>query len=179
MLLTILIEYPKEGITELKVTRKGNIYDVPGEQLKVGEKAPDFVLKDLQDQQHSLQEFLGKPTILSIVPDIDTRVCALQTKRFNQEASQVSGLNFATISNNTKEEQANWCGQEGVDMLMLHDPENSFGKSYNIWVPDFGHFARTIFVLDAEGIIRYTEIVPDISQEPDYEQALAAARSLI
>ncbi|WP_207941433.1 thiol peroxidase, atypical 2-Cys peroxiredoxin [Enterococcus sp. DIV2402] len=163
----------------MNITRKGEVLEVPGTQLKTGDKAADFSLKDLGDKQYTLQNFAGKPTILSVVPDIDTRICALQTKRFNIEASQIEGINFATISNNTKEEQANWCGQEGVEMVMLHDPENTFGESYSILIPELNRYARVIYVLDQEGVIRYEEIVPEMAQEPDYEKALAAAKALV
>lgn len=163
----------------MNITRKGEVLEVPGTQLKTGDKAADFSLKDLGDKQYTLQNFAGKPTILSVVPDIDTRICALQTKRFNIEASQIEGINFATISNNTKEEQANWCGQEGVEMVMLHDPKNTFGESYSILIPELNRYARVIYVLDQEGVIRYEEIVPEMVQEPDYEKALAAAKALV
>jgi thiol peroxidase len=163
----------------MNITRKGEVLEVPGTQLKTGDKAADFSLKDLGDKQYTLQNFAGKPTILSVVPDIDTRICALQTKRFNIEASQIEGINFATISNNTKEEQANWCGQEGVEMVMLHDPENTFGESYSILIPELNRYARVIYVLDQEGVIRYEEIVPEMAQEPDYDKALAVAKALV
>jgi thiol peroxidase len=162
----------------MQITRKGQLIDVPGKQPEVGEVAPAFSLKNLQDQMVSLANLKGNPTILSIIPDIDTRVCAIQTKYFNHEASQLAGINFATISNNTKAEQANWCGQEGIDMTMLHDPENTFGQAYNLYMPELGRYARSIFVLDREGVIRYREIVPEMSHEPDYARAIAAAKSL-
>lgn len=163
----------------MELTKKGQPVTLPGEQPAVGEKAPAFTLADLQDVKHTVTDFLDKPTILSVVPDIDTRVCAIQTKRFNMEASQIKELNFATISNNTKVEQAAWCGQEGVDMLMLHDPDNTMDENYHLLIPATNHYARVIFVLDKEGVIQYREIVPEISQEPDYEKALVAAKSLI
>lgn len=162
----------------MKITRREDVLEVPGTQPTVGEKAPAFALKDLQDQTHTLAEFAGKPTILSIVPNINTRVCALQTKQFNVEASQLTEINFATISNNTKEEQAAWCGQEGVDMIMLHDPENTFGESYSLIISDVNRYARSIFVLDGEGVIRYVEIVSDMTHEPDYAKAIEAAKAL-
>lgn len=161
----------------MQVTRKETVYEMPGNQPKVGDKAADFRLKSLEDKEYTLTDFLGKPTIISVVPDIVTRVCALQTKRFNQEASQLDDIHFVTISNNTKEEQAQWCGQEGVDMIMLHDPANIFGEAYQIMIPDFGHFARAIFVLDREGVIQHVEIVPEISHEPDYQAAIDAAKA--
>ncbi|MDN6639609.1 MAG: thiol peroxidase [Tetragenococcus sp.] len=161
------------------ITRKGEPLEVPGQQPKVGDKAASFSLKDLEDETYTLVDFNnGKPTILSVIPDINTRVCALQAKRFNQEASQLDDINFVTISNNTKEDQANWCGQEGVDMILLHDPENTFGKDYNLYMPEADHFARSIFVLDQDGTITYEEIVPEMSDEPNYQKALDAAKAL-
>ncbi|MGX7197045.1 thiol peroxidase [Enterococcus olivae] len=163
----------------MNITRKGEEMEVPGTQLKVGDKAAAFALKDLNDHTHTLADFAGKPTILSIVPDIDTRVCAIQTKRFNIEASKIEEVNFATISNNTKAEQAAWCGQEGVDMIMLHDPENTFGESYSLVIPEVNRYARSIYVLDEAGVIRYEEIVPEMAHEPNYEKAIEAAKALV
>lgn len=162
----------------MKLTKKGQPVTLPGTQPAVGDMAPDFSLADINDKKHSVTDFLGKPTILSIIPDIDTRVCAIQTKRFNMEASQLKDINFATISDNTKEEQAAWCGQEGVDMLMLHDSENTLNENYHLLINETKHYARVIFVLDKNGVIQYREIVPEISQEPDYAKALAAAKKL-
>ncbi|GAA3008246.1 thiol peroxidase [Tetragenococcus solitarius] len=162
------------------ITRKGEELEVPGQQPAVGDKAASFSLNDLQDRTYTLEDFdNGKPTIISVVPDINTRVCALQTKRFNQEASQLEDINFVTISNNTKEDQAKWCGQEGVDMIMLHDPENTFGKTYNLYIPEADKFTRSIFVLDQNGTITYEEFVPEMSDEPDYQKALEEAKALI
>ncbi|MCF1617681.1 thiol peroxidase [Tetragenococcus koreensis] len=162
------------------ITRKGEKLEVPGQQPETGDKAASFSLKDLQDRTYTLADFNnGKPTILSVIPNINTRVCALQTKRFNQEASQLDDINFVTISNNTKEDQAKWCGQEGVDMIMLHDPENTFGQTYYIYIPEADCFARSIFVLDQNGTINYEEITPEMSDEPDYQKALEAAKALI
>ena len=163
----------------MNITLKGETIEVPGTQFKVGDKAAAFSLKDLNDQTHTLEGFAGKPTILSIVPDINTRICAIQTKHFNVEASSISEINFATISNNTKEEQAAWCGQEGVDMIMLHDPENTFGESYSLVIPAMGRYARAIYVLDKDGVIQYEEIVPEVAQEPDYAKAIEAAKALV
>ncbi len=162
----------------MRITYKGTQIEILGTQPQVGDLAPEFVLKDLENKNHSLSEAKGQAVILSVIPNIDTRVCALQTKRFNQEASQLKEIYFATISNNSKEEQANWCGQEGVDMLMLHDTENEFGKKYGLFIPTTGHLARAIFVLDQNGVIVYEEIVAEMSHEPDYEKALDVAKSL-
>lgn len=159
----------------MEVTRRGQTLKLAGEQPVVGEKAPAFSLKNLVDKEIQLADYLGQTVLISVVPDIDTRVCSIQTKRFNQEAAQVDGVQFITISNNTAEEQANWCAAEGVDMEMLHDPELTFGQAYGLYIPEFGHLARSIFVVNQEGTLVYEEIVPEISSEPDYQKALAAA----
>lgn len=161
------------------MTRKGEKHEVAGVQPTVGSAAPDFSLKDIEDKNWQLGEFLDKPLIISVVPDIDTRVCSLQTKRFNQEAAAEKELNFVTISNNTKEEQANWCAAEGVDMTLLHDEDAIFGTAYGLFIPDTGRLLRSIFVVATDGTISYQELVTEQSDEPDYQKALAAAKALI
>lgn len=163
----------------MQITRKGISYQLAGELPQVGNKVPDFKLQDQTDQVWVPADFLGKPTILSVIPDINTRVCALQTKKFNEKASQLTAINFATISNNTKEEQSVWCGQEGVSMLMLHDPQNTFGKSYGLMIPELGYFARALFVIDQAGVLSYMEIVPELSHEPNYQKVLEQAQALV
>jgi len=163
----------------MEVTLKGSPLTVEGKQPTVGMMAPIFTLKNLQDQSVSLESLLGQPVILSVVPDIDTRICQLQTKRFNQEAGAMHDISFATISNNTKEQQANWCAAEGVDMEMLHDPDNRFGKAYGLYIPEANILARAIFVLNKTGEVVYEEIVSEIAQEPDYNQALTVAKELL
>ncbi|EOL48752.1 AhpC/TSA family protein [Enterococcus phoeniculicola] len=163
----------------MKITRKGISMDVPGKQPMVGEKAPDFSLVNIKKQIVHLSDLLGKPVLISVVPDIDTRVCSIQTKRFNQEAAKETDIHFVTISNNTREEQANWCAAEGVDMLMLHDPDSIFGQAYGLFVPETGRFVRSIFVLDAKGTIVYEELVEEQTNEPDYQKALEEAKALI
>lgn len=160
------------------VTRKGNEVEIIGVQPKVGEKAPDFTLKNLADKEIVLSALKGKPVLISVVPDIDTRICSIQTKRFNQEAGAAEGVAFLTVSNNTKEEQSNWCAAEGVDMDMLRDTENSFGEAYGLFIPEMGRLARAIFVVDKEGILAYEKISQEISEEPNYIEALEKAKAL-
>ena len=152
----------------MNVTRKGHVLELTGEQPKVGTKAPVFSLKNLNNQEINLADYKGKTVLISVVPDIDTRVCSLQTKRFNQEAAKLDGVQIITISNNTVEEQANWCAAEGVEMEMLH----------GLYIPEMGRLARAIFVIDPEGTLVYEEIVSEVSSEPDYQQALEAAKKV-
>lgn len=162
----------------MRVTKKGEELEVAGIQPEVGGNAPSFSLPNLNDDAIQLSDFVGKAVLISVVPDIDTRVCSIQTKRFNQEAANVSGAKLITISNNTKEEQAKWCAAEGVDMEILHDTQLSFGEAYGLYIPEIGHLARAIFVIDKAGKIVYEEIVPEISHEPDYDTALEKLVSL-
>lgn len=163
----------------MKITKKGEELEVAGVQPTVGKSAPEFALKNLQDEEIRLSDFIGKPVLISVVPDIDTRVCAIQTKRFNQEAAQLENVQFLTISNNTKEEQKNWCAAEGVAMQMLHDTDHQFGEAYGLVIPEMNRLARAIFVINAAGEVAYQEIVSEISDEPDYQTALAKAKELI
>ena len=163
----------------MQVTLKGNPVELEGVQPIKGDKAPNFSLLDLNDTLVELSASINNPLIISVVPDIDTSVCALQTKRFNQEAATETGINFVTISNNTKEEQSNWCAAEGVEMTMLRDADLEFAKNYGLLIPAIDRLARAIFVVDSKGTIVYEEIVPEVSQEPDYAKALEAAKDLI
>ncbi|MEI5993413.1 thiol peroxidase [Candidatus Enterococcus mansonii] len=160
------------------VTKKGEEVEIVGVQPEVGSQAPDFSLKNLEDEVVKLSDFSGTPVLISVVPDIDTRICSLQTKHFNQEAANVESVNFITISNNTKEEQANWCAAEGVDMEILHDTEGTFGEAYGLFIPAMGRLARSIFVIDKEGKISYEAISTEIAEEPDYATALEHAKAV-
>lgn len=163
----------------MKVTLKGTEMALEGVQPKVGDQAPDFSLKNQKNEEVSLKGLLDKPVLISVVPDIDTSVCAIQTKKFNQEAGKLANIHFVTISNNTREQQADWCAAEGVDMQLLHDTDLSFAKAYGLFIPEFGHLARSIFVIDRDGKIVYEQIVPEIVDEPDYQAALKAAEALV
>ncbi|EOH96925.1 AhpC/TSA family protein [Enterococcus moraviensis ATCC BAA-383] len=161
----------------MKVTKKGEEVEIIGTQPEVGSQAPGFSLKNLADKTVNLSDFIGTPVLISVVPDIDTRICSLQTKRFNQEAAQIEDIKFITISNNTKEEQANWCAAEGVDMEILHDTEGTFGDAYGLFIPEMGRLARGIFVIDKEGKLVYEAISAEIAEEPDYATALEKAKA--
>ena len=161
------------------VTKKGEPFELIGTEVEVGNKAPDFTLENLEGKAVSLSEFMPKPVLISVVPDIDTSVCSIQTKQFNQLAGATEGLQLVTISKNTKEEQASWCAAEGVSMEMLHDEGLLFGDKYGVTMADLGVLARSIFVVDGEGNLVYKEIVPEMAEEPDYKAALEVVNSLL
>lgn len=163
----------------MNITKGEDILTLVGTERKVGDKAPDFTLNNLEDEAISLSQLLTQPVLLSVVPDIDTRVCSIQTKRFNKEAAEIEGAALVTISKNTKEEQANWCAAEGVDMEMLHDTEFTFGRKYGVLIESLGLLARSVFVIDKDGTIVYREIVSELTDEPDYSAALAELKKIV
>jgi thiol peroxidase len=129
-----------------------------------------------------ISETAGRPRIFSVVPSLDTPVCAQQTKRFNEEAAKLTGVGFYTISCDLPTAQARFCGAEGIDrerLQVLSDHfDLSFGRSYGTAVPDLRIDCRAVFVLDRDGIIRYAEYVPEIASHPNYDAVLACARGL-
>lgn len=143
---------------------------------KTSGSAPDFTLTDLKGNKITLSA-LTKPVLISVFPDINTPTCSLQTKRFNKEAAKHKEIEFLSLSNNTRAEQENWCAAEGVDMTILSD-DGSFGRAYGLILdggPLPGRLARSIFVIK-NGEIVYSQIVSEMSTEPDYEAALEATK---
>ncbi|MBM6613534.1 thiol peroxidase [Desemzia sp. RIT804] len=161
----------------MQITRKGTPYQLEGIQTTVGDKAPDFSVKNLEGGMVQLQDFAGKVILISVIPDIDTRVCAQQTRAFNEKASNIDGVQLVTISNNTQEQQSNWCAGEGISMEMLHDTNLVFADAYGLYMPELEKLARSVFVIDANGVIVYQEIVSEMVDEPAYEAVIEAAKA--
>lgn len=158
----------------MQITKRGEGFSLVKEPLRVGDQAADFNLKDLNDKVFHLTQLLDKPLIISVVPDINTSVCSVQTRKFNEMMADFEEANFVTVSNNTKEQQASWCAAEGLNLVMLHDPENTFGQAYGVLIPELNVYARSVFVIDSDGKIIYEEIVPEMTHEPDYQKAIDA-----
>lgn len=158
----------------MQITKRGEAFSLVKEPLRVGYQAADFELKDLKDKVFHLTQLLDKPLIISVVPDINTSVCSVQTRKFNEMMANFEEANFVTVSNNTKEQQASWCAAEGLNLVMLHDPENTFGQAYGVLIPELNVYARSVFVIDSDGKIIYEEIVPEMTHEPDYQKAIDA-----
>lgn len=154
------------------ITLKGKTLIVQGNIPKTGEKAPNFSLLDLNDNQVSLSDFTGKKVLISVFPDINTRVCDLQTVHFFKIADTLENTVILNISNNTKEEFKEWCAVKNVDAIMLSDQDKTFAETYGLWIPEMEKLARSIFVVDEEGTLVYKELVPEVSSEPDYDNAL-------
>lgn len=158
------------------VKLKGVPFTVQGNLPKIGEKAPNFSLLDLNDNQVSLSDFTGKKVLISVFPDINTRVCDLQTVHFFKLADKLENTVILNISNNTKEEFKEWCAVKDVDAIMLSDQDKTFAETYGLWIPKMKKLARSIFVVDEDGTLVYKELVPEVSSKPDYDKALESLK---
>lgn len=150
-----------------------------GQQIDVGQAAPNFKVVDNKFQQKSLSDFLGKPIIVSVVPSLDTGVCSIQTKRFNDEVANLpQDVVMLTISADLPFAQKRFCQAENVDKLMtLSDSVwRDFGMSYGVLIKDMGLLTRSIFVINTEGLVTYKEIVANLSDQPDYDSAFNAIK---
>jgi len=165
------------------ITFKGNPMDLEGEDLAVGASAPNFELHYAEAgiQTLTLDDLKGKPTLLSIVPSLDTGVCAIQTKQFNEQvASLKDQVNAVTVSRDLPFAQARFCGAESIEMRTASDYQtHQFGTDYGVTIAQLKLLTRAVFVLDANGTVAYKEIVPEVTEEPDYAAALAALRMLV
>src|SRR2546426_1768746 len=160
-------------------TMKGNPLTLIGPELQVGDHAPDFSVVDGTLSAVNLEKTGANVRIISVVPSLDTPVCDLQTKRFNQEAAQLPGVDIVTISMDLPFAQKRWCGAFGVDRIkMLSDHRSgSFGEAYGTLIKDLRIESRAIFVLDKENTIRHVEYVKEVADHPNYDAALAAAKA--
>lgn len=157
----------------MKVTFKGKNVELIGDPANVNEKFGDFYVINQENERVNSKDLHGKTTLISVVPDIDTSVCSIQTKKFNQKMDNYPEVNFLTISTNTIEEQQNWCAAEKVkNMQLLSDIEGSFGKTSKLLIPTIGILARSVWILDKNGKIIYRQIVDEITDEPNYDKAL-------
>src|SRR5579859_7526991 len=160
-------------------TMKGNPLTLIGPELKAGEKAPDFKLVDNGLKNVTLADTGRNVRIISVVPSLDTPVCDLQTKRFNEEAAKLPGVDILTVSMDLPFAQKRWCGAFGVDRVkMLSDHRSgSFGAAYGTLIKDMRIESRAIFVLDQNNKIKHVEYVKEVADFPNYESALSAAKN--
>ena len=161
------------------ITLGGNPTNTIGELPAVGSQAPDFSLSSADLSSKSLADFSGINLILNIFPSVDTGVCATSVRTFNKSAASTENTKVLCISRDLPFAQARFCGAEGIEnVVMLSDfADGSFGKDYGVEISDgaFAHLhSRAIVVLNGSGEVVYTEQVPEVGQEPNYEAALAA-----
>jgi thioredoxin-dependent peroxiredoxin len=160
-------------------TLKGNPLTLIGPELKAGDKAPDFNLVDNGLKNVTLADTGNNVRILSVVPSLDTPVCDAQTKRFNEEASKLPGVDILSVSMDLPFAQKRWCGAFGVDKVkMLSDHrDGSFGSHYGTLIKELRIESRAIFVLDRNNTVRHAEYVKEVAEHPNYDAALSAARA--
>ncbi|MDO8303877.1 MAG: thiol peroxidase [Sedimentisphaerales bacterium] len=163
------------------VTMKGKPLTLLGNELKIGDVAPDVELI-ANDMSHvKLSSYRGKVCIISAVPSLDTPVCSVETRRFNEEAAKLgSDVVVLTVSMDLPFAQKRWCGAEGIQRVVtLSDYRGAtFGSAYGVLIKELHLLARTIFVVDKQGAVRYIQAVKEISTEPDYATVIAAVSKL-
>ena len=162
-------------------TLQGNPLTLIGPELAVGQKAPDFDAVDGGLKPVNLAGTGNAVRVFSVVPSLDTPVCDMQTKRFNEEAGKLPGVDIYTISMDLPFAQKRWCGAMGVDNIkMLSDHRSgSFGEAYGTLVKDVRIESRAIFVLDKDNTLRHVEYVKEVADHPNYDAALAAVRQML
>jgi len=159
------------------ITLAGTPCNTSGDLPSVGSKAPDFTLVAVDLSRKTLADFAGKKVILSIFPSIDTGICAKSTKVFSSRVATDENLIFATVSADLPFAAKRWCGSEDVDNAMtLSSFDSTFGADYGMRIVDgkmMGVLGRGVLVLDENGVVIHSELVPEIVQEPNYDAALA------
>ena len=163
----------------IRVTMKGNAIALMGTPTREGQAAPDFKVVDATFKPVKLSDYQGKVVLISAVPSLDTGVCSLQTKRFNDEAARLpANVLIMTVSEDLPFAQKRFCEAEKVDRIkVLSDSVwREFGSKYGVLIKDMGLLTRSIWIVGRDGKIAYREIVPEITTHPNYDAALKAAR---
>lgn len=160
----------------------GNGLTLLGDEVKTGQSAPDFEVLNNGLNSKKLSDFKDKVCVILSVPSLDTPVCDIETRRFNEEAANFGNdVEVLVISMDLPFAQARWCGAAGIEnVLTLSDHKQaSFGQSYGVLIKELRLLARAVFIVDAEGVLSYIQIVPEITEEPDYEAVLEALKGVL
>lgn len=170
-------------MTERKgaITFKGNEVTLLGDEVKVGDKAPDFTVLANDLTPVSLKDSAGSVRIISVVPSLDTGVCDQQTRRFNEEATKLPEVKVLTISVDLPFAQKRWCGAAGIDRVQtLSDHRDlSFGTAYGVAIKEMRLLTRAVFVVDQNDRVVYAQYVPEATEHPDYEAPVLAAQKAL
>ena len=165
------------------VTFKGTPLTLAGEEVTVGSAAPDFSLAYFEGGMKHVgkRDLLGKPTIISVVPSLDTPVCQVQTKTFNTRLAALGDkINALTVSLDLPFAMNRFCGAESITAMRSGSDymDRSFGTQWGVLIDELKILARAVFVIDAQGIVRYAQVVKEVASEPDYDAAIAAVERL-
>ena len=164
------------------ITVKGDPLTLLGEQVKAGDPAPDCQVLDNDLSPVRLSSFRGKVCVICSVPSLDTPVCDTETRKFNEEAGRLGEqVAVLTISMDLPFAQKRWCGAAGIESVQtLSDHrEGAFGTAFGVLIKELRLLARAVFVVDKTGTIRYIQLVHELTEEPDYDAALKAAKDLL
>ena len=166
------------------VTFKGTPLTLAGQEVKVGQPAPDFTVHYFDGglKTIKLSDLKGKPSIISVVPSLDTPVCQIQTKKFNEQlASMGDRINALTVSLDLPFAMNRFCGAETIKNMKVGSDyqDRSFGQAYGMLIEELKLLARGVFILDASGKVVYAETVKEVASEPNYDAALQALKSLL
>nr|WP_308593185.1 thiol peroxidase [uncultured Criibacterium sp.] len=162
------------------VTFASNPVTLIGDETKVGEKAPEFTLVKQDLSEFKLSETSGKIRLISIVPSLDTSVCSLQTRKFNEDASKIKDVQIITISMDLPFAQGRFCGANGIENILVASDykDRAFGEKYGFIMKENMLLARGIVIIDKNDKIRYVEYVPEVTNEVNFEKALEVAKEL-
>lgn len=162
------------------VTFASNPVTLIGDETKVGEKAPEFTLVKQDLSEFKLSEASGKIRLISIVPSLDTSVCSLQTRKFNEDASKIKDVQIITISMDLPFAQGRFCGANGIENILVASDykDRAFGEKYGFIMKENMLLARGIVIIDKNDKIRYVEYVPEVTNEVNFEKALEVAKEL-
>jgi thiol peroxidase len=163
------------------ITFKGKPVTLLGPEIKVGDQAPDFTVLANDLSPVTLNDSKGSVRIISVVPSLDTGVCDQQTRRFNEEAGKLEGVKVLTVSVDLPFAQKRWCGAAGVENVQtLSDHRDlSFGTAYGVAIKELRLLARAVFVIDKNDKVVYAEYVSEVTNHPDYEAPILAAKKAL
>ena len=166
------------------ITFKGNPMTLAGQALATGSTAPDFTLHYFKDgmQTLTLGDLRGKPCLISVVPSLDTGVCAIQTKKFNEQIGSLGdSIHALTVSVDLPFAQGRFCSENGIDNMRTASDyqDRNFGQQWGMLIEELKILARGVFVLDADGKIVHAETVGEVTDEPNYDSAFQALNGLL
>ncbi len=166
------------------ITFKGNRMTLAGKELQVGQSAPPFTLHFFKDglKTLTLADLHGKPSLISIVPSLDTGVCAIQTKKFNEQLAEMSdSINALTVSLDLPFAQNRFCSENKIENMRTASDymTREFGTSWGVLIEELQFLTRAVYVLDSDGKIIHGEIVGEVTHEPNYDSALSALKGLL
>lgn len=165
----------------VKISFGGNPMELSGKEIKVGDKAPNFTTVGNDLKPVSFSDYKGKVRIISVFPSLDTGICALQNKRFNQEAADNKDINIISVSADLPFAQKRFCGAEGLDaaVTVSDHKDLDFGSKYGFVMEPLRLLARGIIVVDKDNIVKHVEYVQEVTTEPNYDATLKVAKELV